>query len=252
MGIFVTYKSAIFSNLKDISTTLIEANEHPLWVTSIIVCNRGKQPIRFNLQKSRRIGTELELSCNYASTAPLTATYNNETIGLGATLTNSGTLAAFSIDGGTPPLDSRILIKNQTNAVENGIYFVSVVGDGTTPWVLIRTSDYDTPKEINTGDIVNVIGGTTNANTQWEQIASVTTIGTDPLVFINNPHSTIYYINELEVAPYSTLDIIERTGPLNIVYSREPYINDKLICFSNGYTQLFDCEVVYTQLNELI
>src|SRR3972149_1888479 len=105
MGIFVSYPTAIFSNLSNTATTILNADEHPLWVTGLIVCNKGAQPIRFNLQKIRKTGSQLERSCTLASTANLTATYNNETIGLGATLTNSGTLAAFTIDGVTPPID---------------------------------------------------------------------------------------------------------------------------------------------------
>jgi hypothetical protein len=50
------------------------------------------------------------------STGDLNATYNNGTAGVGATLTNAGTLAAFAPDGPTAQVGDRILIYNQTNA----------------------------------------------------------------------------------------------------------------------------------------
>lgn len=251
MGIFVNYPSNIFSGLKDIPQTIINADTHPLWVTSIIICNRGTQPLRFNLQKVRLQGLELEKSCNLASTTNLNVTYFNGTNGLGATLTNGGTLAAFSIDGVSPPINSRILIKNQTSTFQNGIYVLTVVGDNATAWVLTRASDYDTIIEIENGDVITVTSGTTNINTKWNQNSVVTIIGTSPITFIPIVPSSIFYINELEIKSYTTVDIIDITGVLNLQYSIEPYVSDKLVCFTNGYTQKFDCEVVYAQLNEL-
>ena len=80
-----------------------------------------------------------------ATTADLgTVTYNNGTLGVGATLTNGGSQAAFSIDGQSPSVDSRILVKNQSSALQNGIYTLTTVGDGSTNWVLTRASDADT------------------------------------------------------------------------------------------------------------
>ncbi len=251
MGIFVDYKTNIFSSINNIPTTIVEANTNVLWITSLIVCNKGAQPIRFNLKKIRRQGTELEKSCSLASTLNLTATYNNGTNGLGATLINSGTLIAFSIDGISPSVNTRILIKNQTSAFQNGIYELTTIGDGSTPWVLTRTSDFDTIIEIEKGDVINITDGVSNANTQWILNSIVNIIGTDPITFIANTISTISYVNELQIDPYATIDIIDNLGPLNIVYSVKPYINDRLVCFTNGYTQIFDCEVVYAQLNEL-
>ena len=61
----------------------------------------------------------------------------------------------------------------------------------------------------------------------------------------------IFYLNELEIKPYKTIDAIEELG-LNIFlqYQETPAISDSLICFSNGIKQQFDCEVFYSKLNE--
>lgn len=122
-------------------------------------------------------------SCAAGTTADLGANYNNGVSGFGATLTNAAALAALFIDGYSPIVGDRILVKNQVLQVQNGIYDVTVVGDGTTAWVLTRSSDYDSPAEITPGDFVLTINGTANANLGWLQVDSVTTIGTNPIAF---------------------------------------------------------------------
>jgi hypothetical protein len=56
------------------------------------------------------------------TTGNLNAIYSNGASGVGATLTNNGTLAAFAPDGPTASPGDRILVYNQTNAYENGVY----------------------------------------------------------------------------------------------------------------------------------
>ena len=80
-----------------------------------------------------------------ATTGNLNATYDNGSAGVGATLTNAGALAALTIDGVSLSTSDRILVKNQSDATENGIYIVTTVGDGATAWVLTRDVSYDTP-----------------------------------------------------------------------------------------------------------
>ena len=105
------------------------------------------------------------------TTGNLNATYSNGTGGVGATLTNAGALAQFQIDSYTPGSLARVLIKNQTNAYENGIYEVTTQGSGAVAWVLTRTSDFDTvgsgPTRIQTGASVFVQNGITFGSTSW-------------------------------------------------------------------------------------
>ena len=117
------------------------------------------------------------------TTANLTATYSNGSSGVGATLTNSGTQAALTLDGVSPTAGQRVLIKDQTATAQNGIYTVTNVGSGSSNWVLTRATDFDTSAEIGGGDFVFVTGGTTLDNTGWVNIDKVTTVGTDPIVW---------------------------------------------------------------------
>lgn len=125
-------------------------------------------------------------SVRVATTGALTATYSNGSSGIGRTLTNSGALAALSIDGVSLSLNDRVLVKDQGTAAENGVYTVSTVGDGSTAWVLTGALDSDEASEINQGDFYTVGAGTTNAKTQWIQTSVVSTVGTDDVDFESN------------------------------------------------------------------
>lgn len=130
-------------------------------------------------------GGSYKVSCYVSTTVNLNATYANGSSGVGATLTNASAFAAFALDGTSPPINSRILVKNQTTTYENGCYVLTVIGDAiSVNWVLTRSSDYDTIPEIHIGDIFPVINGTQNHGTSWLQIDSVSTIGTSPIQFI--------------------------------------------------------------------
>jgi hypothetical protein len=73
----------------------------------------------------------------------LSATYDNGTNGVGATLTNNSTQEALVIDGVTMVANDRVLVYEQTDATQNGVYTVTNVGSGSTNWVLTRATDAD-------------------------------------------------------------------------------------------------------------
>jgi fibronectin-binding autotransporter adhesin len=128
----------------------------------------------------------------------LTATYNNGTAGVGATLTNAGTLAAFTPDGVVASVNDRILIYNQTNQFENGVYTVTVVGDGSTAWVLTRATDADTyalksPNGLGEGDAFFVTSGNTGAGETYVCNTSGTiTFGTTAITFAQVSAAQVY------------------------------------------------------------
>lgn len=125
-----------------------------------------------------------------ATTANLTATYSNGVSGVGATLTNTSTLAAFSIDGVSPSITQRVLIKDQSSTFQNGVYTVTVVGSGVLAWVLTRALDYDTPSNINDTGTIPVSSGTVNARTGWINTTVMVTVGTTAITFIQFGIST--------------------------------------------------------------
>jgi hypothetical protein len=128
-------------------------------------------------------GLHIHPSVNAATTANLTATYSNGTDGVGATLTNSGTQAALVLDGVTLTTSQRVLVKNQSTGLQNGVYTVTNTGSVSTNWVLTRATDMDTSAECDGGDFVFVTAGTTLDNTGWVQTETGITIGTSSLIF---------------------------------------------------------------------
>jgi hypothetical protein len=124
-----------------------------------------------------------------ATTANLTATYNNGALGVGATLTATSNGAFPAIDGVTISTTAiglnGVLIKNQTNAAHNGRYNLTQVGSGSTPWILTRCAVCDQANEIP-GSYVFVKGGTTQANTGWTAFVSnpsTFVVGTDNISY---------------------------------------------------------------------
>lgn len=143
-----------------------------------------------------------------STTANLNAT--SAGAGVGATLTNAGTQAAFAADGISLSLNDRVLVPFQTLSQHNGIYTVTTVGSGATNWVLTRATDYDQAAEIKPGTFVPVTSGTLYANTSWIETATVVTVDTDPIVFAQftaspNTFSNVHLSNLASVAINTTL-----------------------------------------------
>ena len=87
--------------------------------------------------------------------------------------------APTTIDGVTLTDQMRILVKSQTAPAENGIYYYDQATDD-----LVRALDYNIAAEIDAGDFVFVDGGNTYGNTGWVQTNAVTTLGTDPIAWV--------------------------------------------------------------------
>jgi len=137
-------------------------------------------------------GVNFHAAVQYATTAALPAnTYNNGTSGVGATLTANanGTLTIDSYTLVIGDVGKRLLIKNESTQANNGVYTLTQAGTASLPYILTRATDYDTSgagtNEVDQGDLILVISGTTNANTSWvQQTPLPITIGSTAIVFI--------------------------------------------------------------------
>lgn len=132
------------------------------------------------------------------TTGNLTATYSNGTGGVGATLTNAGTQVAFTPDGVVAQVGDRVLVYNQTNAFENGVYEVTTVGSGSTNWVLTRTTDADSyglkdPDALGNGDAFFVTSGNTGAGETYVcNTTGTITFGTTAITFVQVSSAQVY------------------------------------------------------------
>ena len=132
------------------------------------------------------------------SAGNLNATYNNGSSGVGATLTNAGTQAALVIDGVTLNTSDRVLIYNQTNGYENGVYTVTDTGSASTNWVLTRATDADSYEPgdntgIDGGSYFYVQEGDDGAGEAYvcSNVGTIT-IGTTPITFVQFSSALVY------------------------------------------------------------
>lgn len=153
-------------------------------------------------------GLAVKPAVRAATTEDLGATYDNGTSGVGATLTIPAT-ATLDIDG----IDSwsvydGVLVKDQSNAEENGRYYVSVVGNVSTAWVLTRCGKCDEPTEIPSM-YVFVQEGTLYNSTGW--VATVDTlplvVGTGDIVFTQFSGAGTYLAGDALTITGSTFNV---------------------------------------------
>lgn len=99
-------------------------------------------------------------------------------------ITETG-LGALVLDGITAAANDKVLIKNETLAATNGLYDVTTAGSAGTSFVLTRDPNFNSPSNINAGEIVYVLDGVTQTNTLWALVTPPPyTVGTTPLTFV--------------------------------------------------------------------
>ena len=111
----------------------------------------------------------IQQAVSVASTENIPATYvngptagiGNSELGIGASL-HASVNGILTIDGFSPAIDDRVLIKDQTTEFQNGFYVVKDTGSGSAPWILERTQDFDQPDEIVAGAFTFVTNGIQN------------------------------------------------------------------------------------------
>lgn len=87
-----------------------------------------------------------------------------------------------TIDGSWPTNGSSILVKNQTNKAENGIYILTLTS-GPTYSTWQRRSDFNTSQNIKKGSYIFVKRGVENKNSGFISSLDITTLNTDPIDF---------------------------------------------------------------------
>ena len=138
-----------------------------------------------------------------ATTINLASSYNNGTLGVGATL-NLGTISTLNVDGITSwnQYDG-ILVKNQANTAHNGRYYVSEIGSVSNNWVLTRCSYCDEAAEIPSG-YVFVQSGNTQSSTGW-------------IAVVNNINNFVVGANSINWIQFSGAGTYIAGGGLSLV-----------------------------------
>ena len=95
-----------------------------------------------------------------------------------ATTANIALSGILTIDEVLLPADARVLVKNQTQAKDNGLYVVSATG------VWKRAQDADSSLEVTPGLFVSIEKGTVNGDSVWQLVTDgPITLGTTALDF---------------------------------------------------------------------
>ncbi len=132
-------------------------------------------------------GINFHEAVHAATTVNLATIYSNGTSGVGATLTADTNRAMTTIDSESVVLNERVLVKNQTDAKQNGIYVLTTLGSVSDPWVLTRSTDADNNPtgEMKSGDFTFVQRGTTNGSVGYinNSTANPIVIGTDNISY---------------------------------------------------------------------
>lgn len=181
-----TFPGASFSDDVDMGSNLISNTADPVSGQDVATKNYVDNAFGFS--------TLALNGCSLASRPGenLNATYSNGSSGVGATLTNAGTQAVFSLDNGSPPVGYRVLVWQQTNAAHNGIYVVTDVGSGSTNWVLTRATDFDSASKIVRGCYTAINSGSINQGRVFGvDIPSPIVVGTNDITFSFNSYSNV-------------------------------------------------------------
>jgi hypothetical protein len=127
-----------------------------------------------------------------AAVLPGTPTYDNGTSGVGATLTATAN-ARLIIDGTNATTNDRVLVKDQADTTQNGVYKVTAQGSVSAPYVLTRATDFDASPSFEnigaTGNAVYVTAGSSSVNQGFITLSTGTgtegtyVIGTDSITF---------------------------------------------------------------------
>jgi len=141
-------------------------------------------------------GLDVKASVTLATSAALPSyTYNNGSSGIGATLTGTAN-GALSINSTSTTANARVLIKDEVgtfvnnstpSAAFNGIYIVTQTGSPTTPYILTRSTDFDSgsPSGEIPGAFTFVEYGSTLADTGWVcNTDAPITVGSTSITFV--------------------------------------------------------------------
>jgi hypothetical protein len=177
----------------------------PVGLTSVTVT---QDPVsNFQLATKQYVDTLVSSGIHFhepvrvESPVNLNATYNQPGgagVGVGATLTNAGTQAALVIDGITMAVNDRVLVYQQTNQTQNGVYVVTDIGSASTNWILTRSADTNTygfagPTTLSEGSTFFVQQGTTGAGETYTcNTIGVIVFGTTNITFAQISAAQIY------------------------------------------------------------
>lgn len=174
--------SAVFANSPTLNTAVLGSST----ATTQTPADNSTKVATTAYVDNAVLGQDFKQAVMVATTSVLaTYVYNNGSSGVGATITAVAT-GVISFDGTALTTGIRVLVKNETstNTPNNGIYTVTVAGAIGVALVLTRATDFNQSTDIDSGDSVFVVSGSTQTSTTWAYNGvTAPTIGTTNLTF---------------------------------------------------------------------
>jgi hypothetical protein len=126
-----------------------------------------------------------------ATTSSLAAVYTPGLAGggIGDSLVSVNSRSLL-IDGQSPEVGDRVLVKDQATPAENGIYIVTNTGSAISSYILTRDSAFDEGSELPSSNKqwVSVRAGALNAKSVWKvSVEATPTVGTSPITYAIQP-----------------------------------------------------------------
>ena len=177
-------------------------------------------------------GLDVKDSCRVATTAALTVTYDQSN----GRLDNAGTQAALVIDGVTLSVNDRVLVKDQTEARQNGLYVVSDIGSNSSNWRLTRADDADAGNEITGGTFTFVEEGTANSDNGYVFTHNGTPTLTDNTLSNNTELPVSQFSGAGQVVAGAALVKAGNTLDVNVDNSSIAVVSDALQVKAGGIT----------------
>ncbi len=149
--------------------------------TSVIVPTNADDLVNKAYVDSLIAGLSPQPSVLVATVAPLPAC-TPAGAGVGKTLTMNA-VGILTVDGVATVLGDNILVKDQVDPINNGVYTVTTEGTAGVAAVLTRRTNYDQDAEVLLGTMFGVSQGT-QAGTVWVMISpDPVVVDTDPILF---------------------------------------------------------------------
>ncbi len=161
-----------------------------------------------------RLATVADLPTHTASGGP----------GVGFTLTASGN-GALQVDSTDVAVNDVILYKsggNSTLQKQHGLYDVIATGDGSNPWILRRSTNFDQSSEVMVGTVVPVSEGNINGGVNFvTTLTSAPTFGSDRILWVQTTDP-----------PNIVLNTFTSRFPVDVVVGRTLTVQSELDCQS--------------------
>ena len=150
--------------------------------TFAIVANRTENTFELSGLSTAAMGAHLP-ACRFATSSAFGSppAYVNGVNGENATLTAPAP-ARLSMDGIAASEGDVILVKDQSEREQNGIYRLAVAGDDMRPWQLVRVDYFDRSSQMIDGSSTRISEGL-NAGRVYTLAERVPRVGHDAVVF---------------------------------------------------------------------